>query len=279
MLGTMMRDASSRCDQQTALGWNQTGIQLFHSRQYDESVAAFARAITVAKQETMSKVEENSVDTMPYTPDEGVLLDAAMKLQMRSLGEPISLEELNIDELHGSTSQQYVLVGAMLVLNLAIARQASCSVNQTQRKTLPDSKNEYCRDLNCQHQWNAVLRLYDCASALLDEFLHHVLKGESHPHKRVELAAMIHRSFKLQVIHNMARAYSRIENSNAQAKKLYGQLFSYVLSMKLACKDAGAGTSSFKAPILIQDFPLKRLMDSIVDGLEILSEAVTAPGA
>lgn len=278
-MGTMMRDSSSRCDEQTALGWNQTGVQLFHSRQYDESVAAFARAITVAKQETMIKVEENSADTMPYTPDEGVILDAAMKLQMRSLGEPISLEELNIDELHGSTSQRYVLVGAMLILNLAIASQASCAVKQTQRKTLSDSKNEDCRDLYCQHQWNAVLRLYNCASTLLDEFLHHVQKGEPHQHKRVESAAMIHRSFKLQVIHNTARACSRIENSNAQAKKLHGQLFSYVSSMKLAYEDAGAGTSSFKTPILMQDFPLEQLMDSIIDGLEILSEAVTAPGA
>ena len=89
---------------------------------------------------------------------------------------------------------------------------------------------------------------------------------------------MLHRSLKLQVIHNMADACKHVRDSDTQARQLYGQLFGYIVSLNSVSKENSEGTVS-RATILLPGFPLEHITDSIVHGLQILSDVVTAPAA
>ncbi|KAG7340937.1 hypothetical protein IV203_030552 [Nitzschia inconspicua] len=259
-------------NKQDALGWNQTGIDLFYAQRFDDATIAFSLAISMTKQDALEKEIEKA-----FTGDEVMgsgILDPPIIIQMQTSLEPLVIQVQNWNPSQQKSEQHLVLITSVIVLNLAITKHSS-----TIALLEGNSSSPHDSDPHIQRLWDCVCRLYECASALLDEYLQRAESGATSRDQTDDIAAMIHRSLKLQLIHNMARIYERLEQSNIVARRLYGRIFSYIVSMNLVCKDNRPENAPEIATLLLPGFPLDQIMDSFVQGLGILSPAVTASAA
>jgi hypothetical protein len=277
---TMQHVVDNAPEAQTSLQWNQLGVDLFRSQHYERAVAAFTRAICVAKQETLAHSAQNACSMGRESRDHGVITGRAMNLRLQSLREPIALNVLHLNFLTDKSDEQFIFISSVLVMNLAIAQHSWVALRCQEFR---DSRNNNDTDdepppSTNPSEWYAILRLYECASALLDGFLEKAQEIFEKSNPNWNVSVMLHRSLKLQVTHNMAEVLEQFDGM--KARQFYCQLFSYVSSMSLASKDNTVPSdTSTNLPILLPGFPLEDMMNSIVRGLKILSAAITAPGA
>jgi hypothetical protein len=182
------------------------------------------------------------------------------------------------------------VIGLVLVLNLAISNHAQV-LNETQLK---DHAGD---DTNGTSIWETTLQLYQCTGQFLDHLLHLTrdLYGRyddmdtdiTFRRRKVEDDAIkFHCWMELITVHNMATIYERFPAA-ATSYRLYQHLFSYIVNMNYAernislltvAEDEEQGRPALSTS-LPDEFPLEFVMASIIRGMNILTNIVTAPAA